>query len=503
MRRLRLLLLVAATVAPLAALVANVIRCGLPFPFWDAWLLTPLLEADRQGRLALADLWELHNGHRLLVPKALMVALARASGWNVAWELTTSVVLAILCGAVLAWLVGRHPATARARWWLLPALSTLLFSWAQMENWIWGWQLQVFLCLTAAVTAVAALSRSHASRAAFLAAVVLALVASCSFAAGLVVWVAALPLLIGTSGARTRIALWSTAGAATIVVYFAGAEGGPAATITGVLRSPVALVHHLLISLGSPVSSLVLAGTQMNTASPEAPLHTTVATLTGLIGVGAAVGLVAAGRRRRLPWAYLASWFALCLLGAGAAGLTSLGRADLGLSQALASRYTTLVNPFWWGVLGLGAVVRPQLRPSRESPRALPTGALAVLCLVIGMQVAELRAGRCWERFSAWRRLAFLSLRVGNLSPVFASQLFANGEELVATYVPIVARHGLAGFNTPPRVSPATVEQLVTHARTALTDGQPAVAQAYLRTALTVAPDHPGALALVAGREAR
>ncbi|HZS38481.1 MAG TPA: hypothetical protein VFF06_16715, partial [Polyangia bacterium] len=63
---------------PAIALAAFVWRFGVDVPYWDQWELVPLLKGAHDGTLRAADFFALHNEHRLVVPRLIMLGLAMA-----------------------------------------------------------------------------------------------------------------------------------------------------------------------------------------------------------------------------------------------------------------------------------------------------------------------------------------------------------------------------------------------------------------------------------------
>ena len=122
-------------------------------PYHDQWDLLPLLDAYYQNRLTLTDFLAPHNGHILLFPQLLMLGLALLTQWHTGAEVLVSLLLTCLNYALLLRLLLPNHASTSAPL-LRIGLSLLAFSFAQAENWIWGWQLQVPLCLSAVLAGI-------------------------------------------------------------------------------------------------------------------------------------------------------------------------------------------------------------------------------------------------------------------------------------------------------------------------------------------------------------
>src|SRR5690349_14046709 len=71
---------------PFAYLVRLCLRHHLDVPYWDQWEMVKWLDHLSAGTFRLSELWQEHNQHRPFFPFVTMLALARLSKWNNAWE---------------------------------------------------------------------------------------------------------------------------------------------------------------------------------------------------------------------------------------------------------------------------------------------------------------------------------------------------------------------------------------------------------------------------------
>ena len=325
---------------------------GVDLPYWDQFALIPHLADRAAGQFQVGDLWMPHNEHRLFVPQAIMMVLASWSGWNVLWELWFQFGLALGTLALLLSLLARTdreggPAPVAGIAFLV---SLMVFSPVQWRNWIWGWQIQIFLVALSAVATVWLLSRVQTPWLRLMSASLTAAVGSLSFANGLLLWPLAVPLVaLARPDEPRRLAwgqttAWLLAGAALWAAYFhgftPGVDHGPSGE--GLWRQVLHFGAYVVLYLAAPVLRF----------------HDQTALWGGFVLVSAASfamlweGFQAVRRsdtgalRRGLPWWTLAS-FAVA-----SAAVTALGRVDLGIGQALSSRYITIGNLFWFGLVG-------------------------------------------------------------------------------------------------------------------------------------------------------
>ena len=324
-------------------------RYGVDVPLIDQWSLVEDLGKARAGEWGLAELWRSHNGHRILLPRVILVPTALLTGWNTRYEMVLSLLAACALFALLAWMaLLALGARQIARYGLaLAALATVVFSLSQWENWLWGIQLCVFLVVSCGVACLVALMKARLGALALLGAMLLALLATVSQAPGLVAWPVGAAILVWRSFAEGRklvpaTVAWCAVGLAVWVLYFLPAPGD--ATNPGdtsyVLDHPLRTLVFALSVVGAPVASF--------TGSPWPPDPSVTAPIAGALALGVTAVLA---------WSWLASDrgqrsravlpIAVCAFALSSAALVALGRASMGAPAAMASRYITLMTPFW------------------------------------------------------------------------------------------------------------------------------------------------------------
>jgi hypothetical protein len=336
---LRLSVLIPALL-PLFILVLNVAEYHVDVPFWDQWNFIPLLGQSYEQGLTLADLSGQHNEHRLLFPRLIMLGLARASRYNIVWEL---VVIILLASATFALLWHQFFRTAGALGysgfpWPVPVISLLVFTLGQAENWLWGWQIQIYLNVLAVVAGFILLGDSPFRWTKYWCALGCGILATFSFANGLLFW----PLgflaliLIPLENGRQRkqaLALWTAATVGVAVSYlchfrYESPSGTP---WTQFLEHPGEYLKYLFIYLGRPVIN-----------------YQEYALAIGMIGLflfGFLSLYLFLKKRDALP-AYL-PFFLFGLYSIGCGLLTGIGRVGFGSHQAMDGRYVPFSALIW------------------------------------------------------------------------------------------------------------------------------------------------------------
>jgi tetratricopeptide (TPR) repeat protein len=387
----------ALSLLPPVALALLVRAHWVDVPYWDQWQLVPLLDAWYRGELSPGDLFAQHNEHRNPIARVLLLALALWSDWNVGWELATSFVLALGTFAALLAILRqtRRVPSSGPLVWAAPLSSLLLFSFAQWENWLWGWQLTLVLNLCAAVVGIALLGGRPLGRWRLTAALLCGLVATYSFGNGFLWWLAALVPLLASSGpatgARLRAAaLWLAVAATSVLVYaidFRRPLHHP--SWASAWEDPLAYARYVLAFLGNPV-------------------HHDHAIACGGLGLLLLLtaGVALAWRPYRRSSRELAPYLALACYALLSALLIGVGRSGFGPEQARSSRYVSFGNLLWIADLALllllvgasGAAWRRSRRAGHALVRALAGVALVAVSASAAHTSLADRAV-----FAAWR----------------------------------------------------------------------------------------------------
>ncbi|OFW06105.1 MAG: hypothetical protein A3H96_23840 [Acidobacteria bacterium RIFCSPLOWO2_02_FULL_67_36] len=375
-------------------------------PFWDQWELVPKLDKLAAGTLGVQDLWFQHNEHRPLFPVVLMLVLARLSGWNIAWEIAANVIFGL--GIFIVFARALETAPGGSPRWLLPFFAALIFSPAQWENWLWGWQISVLMGVCSALLGLYLTATLARDRWRFVGALGCGVWSTFSFAAGLVYWPVGLSaILAGTRDGRVRrAAAWALVAALTIAAYFHG------------------YVQPAQPSLLSSFSSwdrfrTLLVYTASYLGAPVAAYSEPAAAVVGAAGA-LAFGLLVAGLWRSKPVPAVLFPMLVALQAVGIASLSALGRAWVGSGQALAPRYMTVTAPFWCALAAM-AVLLVRTRPSAVGRRARMAVVTVTLLAVLASSARTEYVGRPYAAArSGYLRIARLGLIIGRSETLLA-----------------------------------------------------------------------------------
>lgn len=482
---------------PLAILLYKLPRHGLNFPYWDEMLVAPLIERAKSGQLRFIDLWMQHNEHRPIFPRLLMLALALPTNWNVYWVLAANVACGIASFGAFCWVILR----SRCGWWPIPVLAFFVFSWGQMENWVWGLELTVFMCTLAVVLGAAVLGHARWGWFGFTVAVLLGIVSAYSFANGLLYWFALVPALLVMPGQTRekrvlRAALWCVAALLTIESYFvAYHKPGVSPPLTAVLHDPLSYLGYVLLYLGSPVVAVFSTPPwHGGPPHPYGPFHF----IPGAVAVTAGAWLLwKLWRSGKVSLEAVAPWLSVAAFAVGSALVTGVGRVGFGMAEGLNSRYMTTNALFWCGLTGLAAVylqVHPIARPARTR-WALALGGATLL---LAANTSVVYQNRSWEENTKWKRMGWQALLAGDEARLYMEDLSWDPKALQTEYLPIMKRFGLSGFGAPLPPRDALARAYAQEAEGFLARKMWAPALTYLKTALRFDPGCPQAPGLLA-----
>ncbi len=486
----------ALAAVPLAILLYKLPRYGLNFPYWDEMLIAPLIERAKTGQLGFIDLWAQHNEHRPLFPRLIMLALALPTHWNVNWILAANLLCGLGTFAALAWTALR----TKCGWWVIPVLGFFVLSWGQMENWVWGLELTVFLCTLAVTLGVSALANARWSWLGFALAIALGWVAAYSFANGLLYWFAAIPALFVMQRQPReqrilRVVLWCAAAFLCIESYFvAYHKPGVSPPLTAVLHHPLEYLGYVLLYLGSPVVAIFSTPPwHGGPPHPYGPLHFVPGALASVLFLGLLWRLWRGGRA---AFEETAPWLGIAAFAVGSALVTGVGRVGFGVAEGLNSRYMTTNALFWCALAGLAAVHfkhHPVTLPPRTRRIAALAGAMAVLLA----NVSVVLQNRPWEENAKWKRMGWQAIVAGYEGRLYLNDLSWDPQALQAQYLPILKKYHLSGFGQAQPHPVDLAQDYADEARGFIARNMWAPALTYLKTAIMLNPGCQDAAALL------
>lgn len=344
-------------------------------PYLDHWDTITLYASLKNGTFVLSDLFLLHGPHWHASGYAVLLALAEATAMEHWAENLASVVFAALGFLALARMLDRcigQLHLRQATLWVYGFSAFLYFSLDQAANWLWGWQVAVFISNAGALWAIERLTKGAPT----LLNTTLAAVATATSVYGFGTAWALIPigfaLLILFGALRSRagvysLALWSALSALLLFHFFSAFADKKSMYINQVpvtldfldVTTYIGLTHFAINFITSP-----LIGNTMRDVHITAPVT--------LIGLGILIWSVRAlGKDKQTSVLLSVSPFlSLAVFALGSGLLTALGRwEEFGANQAFVDRHVSFGQFFWIAVfvLGLFALAKRGAIPLKRS----------------------------------------------------------------------------------------------------------------------------------------
>ncbi|CCH56975.1 hypothetical protein BN8_06366 [Fibrisoma limi BUZ 3] len=359
---------------------------AVDIPFYDQWRFIQLIHLAKTNKLTIIDLWAQHNEHRCIFPKLIMLIFAHWTHWNIRVEIFANIILAVvtllvLCKAATKQFseVGKSAKPLKP-YTLYTAFSVLIFSLAQVENWMWGWQMTVFMNILCTISGFYVLCLTPFNRnLSWLVAFACGVIATYSFANGLLYWFISFGVLL-VSFIKNRhwsilhIISWSIGTVAILYSYFYDFKSiGHHPPLAYALKHPHKFIIYFNTYLGTSIFRFLLH-----------PVNEVQILIIFLIGsAGLAVGLTFLIRywhKLGLNSTTFLFWNCLFIYALLSDFVTASARCGFGLLQATSSRYVTISNLYWiWLVVVLYFLIRQNLL--RLSNKILFSFFLSVFCL--------------------------------------------------------------------------------------------------------------------------
>lgn len=320
---------------PILGVTGFIICFGVNVPFYDQWVLPALFEKTATGTLQFKDLFELHNNHRILFPRLIFIVLGFISSWNIELELFFSLCLAISTFILLYKISTNSSKNQDYFFHFTNFLTTLIFfSLAQSENWLWGFQIAIFLINFCVILSCFILTQNQINpKQKLLLAAIPCLIASFSSAQGLMSWLALIPgvIVITKSGYQRRkyLIFWITLFISSSLIYSIGYTQEPKTINLSLLEKLFAFMQFFFNVIAAPLTNSMVFGIGIG-----------IIILLNFIFIG---GYCLINRQNKKYLLRLCSpWFSIGIFSILCSILITLGRYDYGANYAIyTSRYTT------------------------------------------------------------------------------------------------------------------------------------------------------------------
>jgi hypothetical protein len=379
----------AMTIAPIVSCGFLIILFAVNVPLLDQWEIVPMVKHIKDGNFYWNDFWLQHNEHRVLIPNLILTASALLTKWDLIVECLLGFITAIASFFLLLRLVDISAISLKRKVpKILPViLSIIWFSAVQLENWLWGWQLEWFLNIFAVVLVVYSLARMNPKKLRYqdyCGLVGGALLAQLTLGSGTLIWFILLAGMLYRGVPWKKVLLPAAVGLVTTFAYYYQYITPTYPSKTLFLHEPLHFMKYVFIYLGRPLTFLHFA----------APL---AGALLLALFVGLNVLLISKYQKqsKQLAPILLLGWYAV-----GAACMTSISRMGFGSIQAYSSRYITIAMLILVSIVIIFAIggIKFQL-PGRISERLFTNLVVLGLLYLLGLNYAwGLHGSIGWKR---------------------------------------------------------------------------------------------------------
>ncbi|MFM8297308.1 MAG: hypothetical protein ACKN9A_02505 [Microcystis aeruginosa] len=322
-----------AYLIPVALVIWFISKFSVDVPFNDQWALVSLFDKIDKGSATFGDFFAAHNEHRILFPKAIFALLAFTSQWNLDLERYFNVFLVIITFFLMYKIAEISYNQDKLSFHLFNILTCfLLFSLYQASSWLFGFQLAFFLINTCLLLAVFILSfpKNIAPNIRLFLSAGCCFIASFSSGHGLLTWLAVLPSVFAIEGSVKQKNFRSIFYIILFLLcyFFYSIDSQRTKSNLDILlffkNLPTALDYFFTI-LGAGFSFRLIPN------------------LTGLwlFLIFLFFNFYSLRKSRSELFSYAAPWLSMGWFTILFALLVTLARSNLGVEQALASRYTT------------------------------------------------------------------------------------------------------------------------------------------------------------------
>jgi hypothetical protein len=362
---------------PVVLMLHFVTSNWLPLPFWDEWDMPGGLLMDwYRGTLTFGELFHQHNESRKFFPALLYLCMAKIGGWDVratmALVFVSVCVIATLTYRLLRQMPGATTLSALTAW---VVVTFLCFSGSQFENFLWGIQIEPFFPGLALLAIIAVNMSKVPFHWRTICTIGLALVATYTFANGMLLWALGVPLPPkADTSSRKKLIKWYALYAACTVIsissyfigYFRPSNSPPFASVTANVSN---LTQYLVLWAGSYFMTPKI--------NPQ---------ITGVVVivffVAAICGAIISAVRKR-NWRTFYSPLLISAYACITAAVTAVGRLGFGVEQALVVRYLTFSLFFYLAIVTLVyALYCSEVTCFRPFGRLLSHMAVAIVALL-------------------------------------------------------------------------------------------------------------------------
>lgn len=464
-QKLSSIIAVTLSAIPILMLIILLNQYAVNIPFWDQWDVIYLFDKYDRGDLTFSDFWAQHNEHRLVFPKLLFLLLGLISNYNVRYEIAMNVILALINYMVIIAHIHKNRSFYHFTYhhkilWVV--CSAFIFSLIQWQNWMWGFQIQWFLCMTGVIVGAYIFSNDPINFKTIWLLFLCGILATFSLAGGMLYWIIIFLFLlfyaikIKQKKMYQMVCIWGFLFIGVLIAYlnqYQKPEVHP--SLLFFIDHPIQFIEYFLGYLGAP-----LAGDSLSDFNQEFIPAVFRAIAIGAVGV--VTYLVFLFRHivhsNHNDFQKSSFFLMLGLFSILSACLTALGRGGFGVRFALASRYTTISIGLW---LSLFFIIFSYLINQNKETRSVTTGRRVIYYLALwGIFLSVILGSHL--SIPLFRRMYFereylKDVILYEYNPVAFNEVHPKPQGLKEVEIPRLKRLRLSMFEHFPELSNDTV----------------------------------------------
>jgi hypothetical protein len=345
-----------------------VARFAVNVPYWDQWDFAQYLIGFYEKKLSLPEfLFIQHNEARLVFPFLIEIILGYFSNYNVIWEIYFEIFLLIFISLILFYVFMKEFKEVRFNYFYFIPILLLLVTFRQYSNYLWGFQINYYLCILAVLASIYLLLQ-YDRPGGYVFALSMATIGIFSFLLGLLLIPIGALILVQRHRKKPELLGWIIFSITVLAIYFWNwTKPGHIQSVMN-FNSAADLTSYILVNVGSPLADTVIS-----------------AAASGFIVLILSLIVLFYIYKRNLIkenyfWIYIMIFSFACSL------VNGIGRTNWGISNAFVSRYTpfAIIGIISLYCLILALFVAPTTVGKRKNWYSFLLGSIAIL-LALGL----------------------------------------------------------------------------------------------------------------------
>ena len=274
--RYAFILIIIAIAVPALLTLVYIVKNGVNVLYWDEWSTAPFFDKLYTGHFSFADLFALHNEHRVFFPYLIIMLLGVLTHYNTIIEMYFSWFLLCIIVGLLFKVYTQHFGISHGTLAKFIPVPWLIFSLGQWENLLWGNCLSAYMMVLFFLLSIYFLETKYKGWWRLPLSIISGVISTFSLAEGLLVWPIGI-IMILWKWVRTGkkwdwlhlrvLIIWCVIGTVAYIIYFIGyIKPASHPSLLNFIYNPVSSLIYLLAATGSPFgNNLYFAGRGRNT----------------------------------------------------------------------------------------------------------------------------------------------------------------------------------------------------------------------------------------------